>query len=167
MPPLVMYCFVSAISMNSRSTPEVTFSSTVGSLLISADSVSISASSRLLNTFADTSAPMAAKKMAALRAPEKTSPVSGAMARSRGHHHGVLLLHEPRAKELRRGVGLGVRHRERFFADVLALARQLQHVLGHDRLRRAMDARRRGRGRRCRAARGVHRAAGLARQPHR
>src|SRR6185436_6531306 len=127
MPPEVMYCLVSAISMNSRSTEEVTCSSTVGSRLISAERASISASSRLLKTLADTSAPMAARKMAALRAPLKTSPgISGAMRRQ---HRRILLLHQPRAQQLRGRIGLGARHREGLLADVLALASELEHVL--------------------------------------
>src|SRR6185436_15449998 len=143
MPPEVMYCLVSAISMNSRSTEEVTCSSTVGSRLISAERASISASSRLLKTLADTSAPMAARKMAALRAPLKTSlGISGAMRRS-GQDRRILLLHQPRAQQLRGRIGLGARHREGLLADVLALASELEHVLGHEGLRRV---RRRGHG---------------------
>src|SRR5262245_65353187 len=124
MPPVVMYCLVRAISMNSRITAVVTLSSTVGKRVSSVESVSISVSSRPLKILAETSAPRVARKMAALRAPVK---VFGSSAIGGSGGRGLrFLLHEPRADQLRGRLGLGSREAERLLTDVLTLASQLE-----------------------------------------
>src|SRR5215510_7921480 len=128
-----MYCFVTAISTNSRSTAAVAFSSTAGRRLISVESVSISFSSRLLKIFAEASAPIVARKMAALRAPLSVSVSTGIVASASG------------GLQVRGGFRLFRRHRDGALADVVALATQREELFGHDRRRRH---RRHGRGRR-------------------
>src|SRR5438445_9566713 len=143
MPPVVMYCLVSAISMNSRSTAEVTPSSTVGKRLSSVESVSISVSSKPLKIFAETSAPIVARKIAALRAPVKLLS-SSAIAHSMAY--GLrFLLHEPGADQLRGRFGLRRGKAERLLADVVPLAAQLEQLFRYERLRDTRHGLRRGR----------------------
>src|SRR3972149_2978212 len=83
-----MYCFVRAISRNSRVTALLSVSSTLESRLISPESVSISFSERLLKILADTSAPRLVRKMAAFLVPDSvsTSGDIGAASRGAGAH---------------------------------------------------------------------------------
>src|SRR5262245_56510235 len=118
-----MYCFVSAICMNSRMTADVAASSMFERRLISVDSVSISSSFRFLKILADTSAPRLARRIAALRRPESVSISAAIATDSRGHQ--PALLQHPGAQQLCRHLGLGVGQADGLLAQGLALAADL------------------------------------------
>src|SRR2546425_480246 len=111
--------------------------------LSSVESVSISVSSKPLKIFAETSAPIVARKIAALRAPVKllsSSAIAHSMACGLR-----FLLHEPGADQLRGRFGLRRGKAERLLADVVPLAAQLEQLFRYERLRDPRHVFRRGR----------------------
>src|SRR5215469_16172266 len=141
-----MYCLVSAIWRNSRATAEVTASSILESWLISVERASISGSARFLKILAETSAPRLARKMAALRAPERVS--SSPDMRAAPHRLQRLLLHHPRPHELGRRLWLRVGEAEGLLSHAVALLADARELGGHalhgglvDVIRRAVGIR--------------------------